>query len=494
MADIASPLPDQLNVLRRRWRALLALVVLAALVIVAVLELAGITALLIPRNDNLKVVAVYAAESGDSSFIRGAQMAVDRINARDGGVLGRQLDLDLVMEAGSTDGTALEAVVAKTLDLSDYIARTRNLLAVVGHEWSDTAIAASSIYNLNNILYLASHATAQSLTNHGFDTVFALQPDNSTNAQMIAKYALDQGLHRFIVLSDKSDYGKESVNFFTAAVAGAGADLVFRGFLSNGGPRSTDDLLMFILDNKTFRTADFDAIFIASSSLAGTADFIKRARVLGLAMPILGMEYIFSSAMESAVGMKGMKDVVGVSLYDAEGQSEGARVFAADFRQIFGQLPDLDAALGYDAITLLGDVSRRAGTIDPTVLADTLKVARYKDSPFVGVTGPLLFDRNGLVTDTGVYVVRHDGTGFHTVAQYQIPSTLAQVSVIDDDMDGEAGPLPAEATPAGTSLVPVSPSPASPTPASPGGALPAETMPSNNPSGTGPLRPERIDP
>ncbi|MDN3720387.1 ABC transporter substrate-binding protein [Roseibium salinum] len=174
---------------------------------------------------------------------------------------------------------------------------------MVGHEWSDTAVTASSIYNLNDVLYFATHATADSLTNHSFDTVFALQPDNSTNSGVVATYALKSGLRRFIVLSDKTDYGMESANFFMASTTTAGADIVYRGYLSSNR-QSTEQLLMFILDNQLFKRTDFDALFIVSSSLDATGDFIKSARELGLDVPILGMEYMFSSTLERLAGKK----------------------------------------------------------------------------------------------------------------------------------------------------------------------------------------------
>ncbi|NDV85369.1 ABC transporter substrate-binding protein [Aurantimonas aggregata] len=403
---------------------------IAALGLLAVAELTGTTSfhtrsprlatLFGPPDDRLRVVAVYSSDDDEKNFVRGARMAVDRLNEDEGGVLGRQVVLELVAEEAHSEDRALERTVSETLDLSHSIARTDNLLAVVGHEWSDTAVAASAVYSRGDVLYLATHATAQSLTNHNFQTVFALQPNNGTNAEMMANYALKNSLSRFIVLSDKTDYAKESANFFTAAATNAGGELVFRGYVSSS-QRSNDQLLMFILENNAFARTDFDAIFVVSSSLAETADFITRARALGVRVPILGMEYMFSASIEKAVGKAAMLDVVGVSLYDPANISERAKAFSTAFRTEFGATPDLDAALGYDAVTLLGDVAKRAGTVEARAMADTMKVARYKASPFTGVSGPLLFDRTGLVTDTEVFIVRHDGEEFRAVANYKIP-------------------------------------------------------------------------
>lgn len=390
-----------------------------------------------PKDDHLTIVAVHASDKEENNFIRGARMAVEKVNTTGGGILGRRLDLQLVSEQPISDKTVLETTVEKTLKLAGQITRTENLLAVIGHEWSDSAIPASSIYNRNGILYLSTYATAKSLTNHGFNTIFALQPDNSTNAQLIASYALKQGVRRFVVLSDKTEYAKESANFFTAAVTEAGADLVFRGHLSSNR-QSMENLLMFILDNKVFQRSDFDAFFIVSSSLDETADFIKSARSLGLDVPIFGMEYMFSETIEKMVGKKAMRDVAGVSLYDRDNISKRATNFVKNYTDAYGHIPDLNAALGYDAVMLIRDVADRAGTIDTKKMSDTLKIARYK-TPFVGVTGPLIFNQSGQITDTQVFIVRHDGEAFRTVGSYGVPVSWDGIAKDSKQKNGDIG-------------------------------------------------------
>ncbi|MBO0344278.1 ABC transporter substrate-binding protein [Roseibium limicola] len=400
-----------------------------------------VRAMLGETDNTLIIAAVYAKDEEENSFLDGAKMAIDRINDAGGGILGRQVKLEVLTEAAYSEDTALETTVERTLKLSGSIAKTENLLAVVGHEWSDTAVAASSIYSLNNVLYFATHATADSLTNHEFNTVFALQPDNSTNAAVIAAYALKSGLRRFIVLSDKTDYGKESANFFMASVTSADADVVYRGYLSSSH-QSVEQLLMFVLDNKLFSRSDFDAFFLVSSSTEETAEFVKSARSLGLEIPILGMEYIFSSALEKRVGTKDMKGVAGVSLYDREDFSKEAQDFVADFKAQNGHLPDLDAALGYDAMMLIQSAANTAGTTDSNKIADTIKISRYK-TPVTGITGPLIFDRTGLITDTKVFIVQHDGTQFRTMESYQIPVDWATLQTGTEDPSNQPNSNPA---------------------------------------------------
>lgn len=366
----------------------------------------------------LKIALVYAEGDEVNSFTNGARLAAAKVNAS-GGILDQDLELVLYSEEVAYGDGGFEATVARTMRLAGEVANQNGLFGVIGHEWSDTAVTASAIYNRNDILYLATHATASSLTNHGFSLLFALQPDNSDNTEMVARYALATGLKRFLVLTDKSDYGKEAGDFFSAVATSQGGDVVFRGYLP-GSRGSIDQLIMFILDNNVFGRGDYDAFFVASALSHDTAEFIRRARELGLPQPVLGLEYMFSNTVETLVGKQNMKDVVGVSLFDSESVTDLSMVFVNEYRSKYGMMPDLSAALGYDAVMLLKEVTERTGSRDPRKIADALKVARY-GVPFEGVTGKLVFNTSGLITDTDVFVVRHDGTRFQTVASYRKP-------------------------------------------------------------------------
>ena len=400
------------------WLALFAVIVASSGISVGERVMAYVDIMRGNTSSALKIGLVYADGDEVNSFTNGARLAAARVNA-EGGILGQDLELLLYREEVSFGEGGFERTIAQTMRLAGEVSQQKGLFGVIGHEWSDTAVTASALYNRNDILYLATHATASSLTNHGFSLLFALQPDNSDNTEMVARYALASGLKRFLVLTDKSDYGKEAGDFFSAVATQQGGDVVFRGYLPGHG-RSVDQLLMFILENSLFGKADYDAFFVASALSLDTAEFIRRARELGLDKPVLGLEYMFSNTIESHVGRQKMKDVIGVSLFDSDSVNVLSTEFVSSYLQQFNGMPDLSAALGYDAVLLLKEVTERTGTLDAGRIADALKVARY-GVPFEGVTGKIMFNTNGLITDTDVFVVRHDGTRFQTVASYRKP-------------------------------------------------------------------------
>ncbi|MEO1019787.1 MAG: ABC transporter substrate-binding protein [Pseudomonadota bacterium] len=365
-----------------------------------------------------RLVAVFRDIPADVPFARGLRLAVDEVN-ESGGINGEQLVLEEVLEEDYDLETSAEIAVSDTLSLANSIARRSSVLAVIGHDSSATAVPASSVYDRHETVFLATHATTVSLTEHGFRYVFGLLPNNADGAAVIAQYAIDQGMHRFVVLSDDSDYGLEAGNQFRRFVTTLGAEILFDGDLAHH-KISADRLLLFMLDNEAFDPDDIDAFFLGSISEDETIRFIERSRELGLTKPILGVQNIYSTYIEQEVGAESMAGVASSSTFAAESTDPQAVEFTKAFEARFGEPPDVNAAIGYDAVKLFAFVAARVRPFDSTRMADRLRVLRYEE-PFVGVTGTLVFDSHGLVTDTDIYVVRHDGTSFRTVGSYRKP-------------------------------------------------------------------------
>lgn len=371
-----------------------------------------------PNDDTLRLAVVSSPDEDAQDFRTGIRIAVDQVNAA-GGLLGRPLAVELFQEDSYTDKVELEKLVAQTLQLATRIGKMPSILAVIGHGSSATAVPASVIYERHRKLFLATHATATSLSNHRLDLTFALQPNNADNANFLARWALSQGLRKVVVLSDNSGYGIETVDQFRSLFAQGGGTILHRGRLTTAS-RSIDDLLLFLMDNDLFKPADVDAFFVTSSATAESAQFIARARQMGLTMPIIGPEYLYSRQVEEWVGTRAMRDVVAVSIFDGDTSTPEGQALAIPFIKALGRPPGLMAAMGYDAVRVLAHAVKRAGSLSPEAIADNLRISRY-EAPFVGASGPVVFDAHGLITDTTAHVVRHDGTRFHTVARYRKP-------------------------------------------------------------------------
>lgn len=387
------------------------------------------------HHDTLDIAVVFSPDEDAADFLAGTRIAIEQINA-DGGLLGRKVEARVYQEESYTDKLRLEKVVSGALRLASEIGRQKSILAVIGHGSSATAVPASAVYERYHKLFLATHATASSLSNHRLDLTFALQPNNADNAAFLARYARDQGIRRVVVLSDNSGYGIETTDQFRSQLTQDGGTVLYRGRLTSVN-KSIEDLLLFLMDNDLFKPSDIDAVFLTSSAATETAQFIIRARQLGLRMPILGPEFLYSRQIEETVGRDAMRDVVAVSVYDGDQITpEGTRL-SEPFNKATGHPPGLMAAMGFDAVKVLAYAVKRTGSEDPAAIADTLRIIRY-DAPFVGASGPVVFNSHGLTTDTAAYVVRHDGSRFRTVATYRKP--LVPAGSAQDQTTAPAAP------------------------------------------------------
>lgn len=419
MKRTEKPIPEVLPGAGRakRLRLILATLALTAAV-VAVVTLVPWPVSKDKTADTIEIAVVYSPEEDAADFLAGVQIAMDQVNAA-GGLLGKPVVSRLFEEQSYTDRIVLEKLVSQTLQMATRIGRTPSILAVIGHGSSATAVPASAVYGLYGKLFLATHATATSLSNHHFDLTFALQPNNADNAAFLAEYARRQGIRRVVVLSDNSGYGIETTDLFRSLLTREGGTVLYRGRLTTAN-KSNDDLLLFLLDNDIFKPSDIDAFFVTSSATLESARFIARARQLGLTVPILGPEYLYSQQVEDLVGAAAMRDVVAVSVFDSEKETSEGKLLSQPFFQATGHKPGLMAAMGFDAVKVLAYAVRKTGNLDPAAIADTLRIIRY-DAPHIGASGPVVFDSKGLSTDASSYVVRHDGTRFRTVATFSKP-------------------------------------------------------------------------
>lgn len=378
-----------------------------------------------PAPDGLKIMVV-GPRNQTSQMLDGVSLAVKEINA-EAGINGRPLEIVAAYEKAYDGEEELERSVTRARELAYHLSRQKDVLAVIGHTSSDFAIPASSLYDRYGILYLSTDATATALTRHGFDTLFALQPSNASIAQAIANYALAQGIRRFVILSDNSSYARELTSFFKNWVTQSEGILLFEGLITSER-KSIASLMLYLLDNDLFKPEEVDAIFAVSASIEDMADVISTARELGLEMPILGSELIFSSELASLTGAEQMKGVAGVSLYDGSNTAPETQSFINAFEKEYKMTPDLSGAIGYDAVKLIQHVvSRLEGKTDARSIADRIRMMRYVD-PYVGATGRMVFNVQGRVTDTDVFIVRHDGKEFRTIDRYRLPLAAVQAA------------------------------------------------------------------
>jgi branched-chain amino acid transport system substrate-binding protein len=113
----------------------------------------------------------------------------------------------------------------------------------------------------------------------------------------------------------------------------------------------------------------------------------RQAKALGVNAVLLGADG-FDSPKLTEIGGEAVEGAYFSNHYSVEDPSPAVRRFVSAYHKRYGADPDSIAALSYDAVRLLADAIRRAGSTEGKRVRDAL--AETKD--FAGVTGTITMD------------------------------------------------------------------------------------------------------
>ena len=328
------------------------------------------------HGDIVVAVAWPWSAHGDTRFGDGLQLAADEINGS-GGVGGRRLRLVRYDDHESVnDGR----VVAQR------IAADPNVVAVIGHLQSYVTIPASAIYELAGLVLIAPTATDPALTAQGYGMVFRTTFSDRAVGERMAELAAARGYHRVAITYIRDTYGRGLANAFEERAAQRGVSVVARDSYDPSGA-VTDQMLAASVRN--WKGSAPDAIFLAGE-VPSAATIVAEARRQGVRQPILGGDAMSSPALIEVAQAAAEGVIVAAAFHPDEPRPE-VRQFTGEFGRRYGQIPDVGAALGYDAVTVLATAMRQAHSSTPVDVARAL----HAMNGWRGVTGAYAFDSAG---------------------------------------------------------------------------------------------------
>jgi branched-chain amino acid transport system substrate-binding protein len=116
---------------------------------------------------------------------------------------------------------------------------------------------------------------------------------------------------------------------------------------------------------------------------------LSQAKELGLKATVLGGDGFDSPKLVEVAG-KAADGCYFSNHYSKDDPNPVVQKFVTDFKAKYGEVPDALAACAYDALRIVVDAIKAAGTPDRTAIRDAL--AKTKD--FDGVTGKITIDEN----------------------------------------------------------------------------------------------------
>ncbi|WPL11256.1 MULTISPECIES: ABC transporter substrate-binding protein [Thiorhodovibrio] len=323
-------------------------------------------------------IALVWDSTREDDFIKGATLALERINAA-GGILDRPLafvDFDDAIVDG--DGGSRGVEVGRS------VRDNPDIVAVIGHSNTATAIAASIIYEQAGILFINPAVTDRSLTEHSFQYVFSTVPDNELIGAQIATQAFSLGYRRIGILNSRNDESFEIAKAFAKQAAALGLDIVSRQSFFDQRENFREIIA-------GFGYAGFDALFLAAGN-ANTEDIVKQGIEMNFRIPFLLGSMNDPLALHRELGEETPPLIIPI-LFNPYADNWRTRQFIRQFNERYDIDPDGWAAQGYDTVTMLAEAMKKAKSTVPFSVAT---IIRYTLS-WQGITGRHSFDQDGSI-------------------------------------------------------------------------------------------------
>ncbi|MGV2293354.1 branched-chain amino acid ABC transporter substrate-binding protein [Trinickia sp. YCB016] len=305
----------------------------------------------------------------------GARLAVEEINAKGLTIGGQKITLELDAQDDAADPRTATQVAQKLVD--------DKVVAVVGHLNSGTSIPASKIYSDAGIVQITPSATNPAFTQQGFKTTFRVVATDAQQGPALANYAAKElKLKSVAIVDDSTAYGQGLANEFEKTAKSLGMNVVSHD-------ATNDKAVDFRAILTKIKGENPDAIMYGGMDATG-GPFAKQAKQLGLRAKVLAGDGVCTDKLADLAGEATDNVVCSEAGRSLEKMGKAGEEFQAKFQKRFGQPIQIYAPFTYDAVYIIVDAMKRAGSTDPAKIVAAMPTTDYK-----GVIGETTFDSKG---------------------------------------------------------------------------------------------------
>ncbi|MFT3805056.1 MAG: ABC transporter substrate-binding protein [Burkholderiaceae bacterium] len=315
-----------------------------------------------------------AAASYGHDSRQGADMAAAQINAANGVLGGRQIELVYEDDKGSPQGGV--AAVQKLMNVG-------RVKVVTGGMNSSVVLAESSVTR-NKILHVNMAAQADAITDQKSPYLFQINNTVSDNSRAFNKYLTTTLKPKTAAyMGENTEFNKTVLELLKSSLAAAGVELVNVSTYD----ADTNDFTSIITRIKSL---DPDMLYVSDAYPSRAAQLWTQVRqVGGFRIEAMSPGVVTPGMMKPAAGA--MNGVITGDIFVPGDDSPGAREFTAAFRQRYGQDPNKVSLVSYEAIRVIAAAIDKAGTdSDPAKIARTLR-----ENAWTTPRGELRFDDKG---------------------------------------------------------------------------------------------------
>lgn len=323
-------------------------------------------------------VGVVVARTGANAvlgkwFDGGAILAVDEINSA-GGVLGMQIEL--IPE--DNKGVPVEAV-----NSFRKVVYEDKVNAIIGCCMSSNTLAAMTVAQEAGIPQLTMSLNP-TVTQLGNPYIFRLQPTDGVTMSFLVDFILDNLKEdKIAMIHDADDWGTGAANVVVPRLNERGVPLLVIEKLTGGEKDFSSQLL------KVKQSGAKVLILVAHEMESGLV--AKQARQLKVDVVIVGSAAIGSPKYIDVAGKEAAEGNIFFIPFMAGDPRPIARDFVKNFEAKWDYTPDHHCAGVYDAVYLLVQAIKDAGTVDGEKVAEALHNIKNLER----VSGIYTYDENG---------------------------------------------------------------------------------------------------
>jgi len=299
----------------------------------------------------------------------GVTLALEEVNAA-GGVLGRPIEL--VKEDD-------ESVPTKGVTAAQKLITRDRVVALIGTYNSAVALPASDVARKAKIPMVTGGSTAVSVTKAntpGDPWFFRHFPGSDEQGTQSAQdVVLRLKKKRLAILYENTAYGKDLEKTFREVTAKVGATVVSSETYNQGDPD-------FYTQLTKLKSLAPDGVYIAGLIAEGAA-ILRQARELGLGTQFIGSGGLMSDKLIELAGPSSEGFAIS-TMYEPSTNNPVGAEFGKRFAKRFGVAANTHSALGYDAMRVVADAVRRAGSTDGAAIQKALMATKE----FLTVQGP----------------------------------------------------------------------------------------------------------
>ncbi|MCP4351458.1 MAG: ABC transporter substrate-binding protein [Desulfobacterales bacterium] len=324
-------------------------------------------------EDTVNIAAICAltgpAAEDNTSSLLGVRIGAEEIN-KQGGIIGKKINLLMFDNLSTPIGS----------DIAAEKAAEAGVTAIVGAQWSSHSIATAKVAQSKQIPMISSISTNPEVTKIG-NYIFRVCFTDDFQGSVMARFA-------------RKDLNAATAVVFTNLTSDFSlklSEIFMKNFEHLGGKVVTE--VGYKHKQKNFDKqiqqagkAGSDVLFLSGHDETGL--IVKQVRDAGISSVPLGGDGWSPPSFMSKGGSE-LKQGYYCTHWSKSADSEISRSFVRKYKN--NKNFSVSTALAYDAIMVLADAIRRAGSTDRDKIRDALARTRS----FKGVTGTISFDANG---------------------------------------------------------------------------------------------------